>query len=50
MREARRKSGKSEDREGDYIKGKYFRIIGTQEFQKSNGFPVTLVVLEPLEG
>ena len=37
-------------REGEYIKGKYFRIIGTQEFQKSNGFPVTLVVLEPLEG
>ena len=37
-------------REGEYIKHKYFRIVGTEEFQKSNGFPVTLVVLEALKG
>jgi hypothetical protein len=36
-------------REGEWIKDAYFRIVGTEEFQKSSGFPITLVVLEPVK-
>jgi hypothetical protein len=37
-------------REGEYLKHQYFRIVGTEEFQKTNGFAVTLVVLEAIKG
>jgi hypothetical protein len=46
---AMKKSGSISYLEGEPIRGKYFRILGTEQFQKSNGFPVTVVVMEPIE-